>query len=374
MVTCTRRGCGQDFDPAKDTNEGECTFHPGWPVFHEGLKSWSCCDKINRGPPDFLTRARCTPNGHDPALKLAAVTSFDEFLALKGCTTGSHSLEKEAAPVKAEAAVAAPSLDADGKEVYGGVAAPKPTTSTLPPLPPAPTQPLPSESAKPVSTEYVEEQDQPGVLPLKGATCKRRGCGVSWDGESRDGEECRYHPGGPIFHEASKGFSCCKHRTLDFDEFMAIKGCRTGKHLFVGAKQEEKVGGELVECRVDHYQTPREVHVSVFGKGADKEKSKVVFEAEAMHVELLLPASKRFQKTFSLYGPINPETSTFKILGTKCEIILQKADARSWPSVTSLDASLAKNFTASMVFSAGGGRGTTGAKDMVLDEANKARG
>lgn len=109
-----------------------------------------------------------------------------------------------------------------------------------------------------------------------------------------------------------------------------------------------------------------------------------------MHVELFLPAGKRFQKTFALFGPINPETSTFKILGTKCEIVLQKADARSWPSVTSLDPELAKNFTASMVFSAGephvpyfrisiahgpgagGGRGTTGAKEMALDEANKA--
>lgn len=65
---------------------------------------------------------------------------------------------------------------------------------------------------------------------------------------------------------------------------MAIKGCRTGKHLFVGAKKEEKVGGELVECRVDHYQTPREVHVSVFGKAANKETSKVVFEAEAVRI------------------------------------------------------------------------------------------
>ncbi|KAL8293080.1 hypothetical protein RQP46_000774 [Phenoliferia psychrophenolica] len=351
MVTCTRKGCGVDFDPATyQANEGDCKFHPGVPVFHEGLKSWSCCSDTNK-----------------------AVTSFDEFLSLKGCATGSHSSEREVvAPKPAPAAAAPTTLDADGKEVYGQ-AAPAATTSTLPPLPPAPTPTATAlDAVKPVSTEYVEEQDDPELSYVKGATCKRRGCGVSWDGESREGEECRYHPGGPIFHEASKGFSCCKHRTLDFDEFMAIKGCRTGKHLFVGAKKVEQPGGELVECRVDHYQTPREVHVSVFGKGANKDTSKVVFEAEAMHVELFLPASKTFRKTFALYGPINPETSTYKILGTKCEIVLGKADARSWPSVTSLDPELAKNFQSSMVFSAGGGRGTTGAKEAVLDEANKA--
>lgn len=106
----------------------------------------------------------------------------------------------------------------------------------------------------------------------------------------------------PIFHEGSKGYSCCKHRTLDFDEFCAttspyhyllnsftydqvssivsIKGCRTGRHLFVGPKKEDKE--EPVICRCDHYQTPRQVIVSVFGKGADKEASKVVFESETV--------------------------------------------------------------------------------------------
>lgn len=174
---------------------------------------------------------------------------------------------------------------------------------------------------------------------------------------------------------------------------MAIQGCRTGTHLFVGAKKEDKE--ELVDCRVDHYQTPRQVIVSAFGKGADKEKSVVKFEEEAvrlfleccifpgsrcsiypptqMHIDLILPAKKRYTKSFALYGPIDPATSTFKVLGTKVEIVLAKADARSWPSITALDPSLSKNFVAQLAFSAGGGRGTIGSKDMVLDDQNKLR-
>ena len=35
---------------------------------------------------------------------------------------------------------------------------------------------------------------------------------------------------------------------------------------------------QFADCRVDHYQTPNEVHVSVFAKQADKEKSKVTVE------------------------------------------------------------------------------------------------
>lgn len=70
---------------------------------------------------------------------------------------------------------------------------------------------------------------------------------------------------------------------------VAIQGCRTGKHLYVGAKKEDKE--ELVECRVDHYQTPRQVIVSVFGKGADKEVSGVKFEAEAVSLSRFIHSS-----------------------------------------------------------------------------------
>ena len=34
-------------------------------------------------------------------------------------------------------------------------------------------------------------------------------------------------------------------------------------------------------------------------------------------LDLFLPESKRFSKTIDLFGPIDPEASSFKILGTK---------------------------------------------------------
>jgi len=91
-----------------------------------------------------------------------------------------------------------------------------------------------------------------------------------------------------------------------------------------------------------------------------------------MTVDLILPSSKRYTRTFSpLYGPISSSTSTFQILSTKCEITLSKADARSWPMILGDSSGLAGNFVAQLAFSAGGGRGTTGAKEAVLDETNK---
>ena len=55
-----------------------------------------------------------------------------------------------------------------------------------------------------------------------------------------------YHPGAPLFHEGSKGYTCCKRRVLEFDEFMKIEGCKTkDKHLFVGSGKQKVAGAEL---------------------------------------------------------------------------------------------------------------------------------
>jgi hypothetical protein len=37
-------------------------------------------------------------------------------------------------------------------------------------------------------------------------------------------------------------------------------------------------GEEMVVCRIDHYQTLTEVHVSIFAKKANKELSNIKFE------------------------------------------------------------------------------------------------
>ena len=66
----------------------------------------------------------------------------------------------------------------------------------------------------------------------------------------RDGEKCVYHPGQAIFHEGSKGWTCCKRRVLEFDEFMKIEGCEhKGKHLFIGRKHRNGKEEKLMEIR-----------------------------------------------------------------------------------------------------------------------------
>lgn len=73
--------------------------------------------------------------------------------------------------------------------------------------------------------------------------CRRKACGQEYKGGSREDENCVFHPGMPIFHEGSKGYTCCKRRVLEFDEFMKIEGCQTkNRHLFIGSGGKKKAG------------------------------------------------------------------------------------------------------------------------------------
>jgi hypothetical protein len=46
---------------------------------------------------------------------------------------------------------------------------------------------------------------------------------------------------------------------------------------------------------------------------------------------------KRYKNIVQLFGPINTQESTFKILGTKLEVTLVKADGSSWPVLRAED-------------------------------------
>lgn len=114
------------------------------------------------------------------------------------------------------------------------------TTPTTAPRPPADAVPPEDES------------DDPNVPVPVNATCKRRGCDATFTGGSRDDESCVHHPGQALFHEGSKGWTCCKRRVLDFDDFLKIEGCKTKtRHLFVGRKKNNDKEEVLQSVRCD---------------------------------------------------------------------------------------------------------------------------
>ncbi|XP_067288893.1 cysteine and histidine-rich domain-containing protein 1 [Pseudorasbora parva] len=60
--------------------------------------------------------------------------------------------------------------------------------------------------------------------------CYNKGCGQRFDPDKNSDDVCTYHPGVPVFHDALKGWSCCKRRTTDFSDFLSIAGCTKGPH------------------------------------------------------------------------------------------------------------------------------------------------
>uniref|UniRef100_A0A8B9RLA5 Cysteine and histidine-rich domain-containing protein 1 n=1 Tax=Astyanax mexicanus TaxID=7994 RepID=A0A8B9RLA5_ASTMX len=98
--------------------------------------------------------------------------------------------------------------------------------------------------------------------------CYNRGCGQRFDPDRNPEDACTFHPGVPVFHDALKGWSCCKRRTTDFSDFLNIAGCTKGCHNKEKppepVKPEVKSSGEKKELedlkpRFDEYiiQAPK---------------------------------------------------------------------------------------------------------------------
>jgi len=62
-TSCKNKGCKVSFACPESNNE-QCLYHEGAPIFHEGLKYWTCCQR--------------------------KTTDFDAFLDQAGCVTGKH--------------------------------------------------------------------------------------------------------------------------------------------------------------------------------------------------------------------------------------------------------------------------------------------
>ena len=150
------------------------------------------------------------------------------------CTTGVHSTTDlpppmEEKPQEDEAAIAS--------KVAALNASAAPIRAPVQPAQHVPTPPPPPPES---------EDDDPSLEIADGTECRRRTCTSKYkSGASREHEKCVHHPGVPIFHEGSKGYSCCKRRVLEFDQFMSIEGCEEKtKHLFIGSGRKVKPAAE----------------------------------------------------------------------------------------------------------------------------------
>lgn len=72
-------------------------------------------------------------------------------------------------------------------------------------------------------------------------SCKLFGCNKKYTVRSNTDDSCRHHTKPPVFHETAKYWSCCPHKkAYDWESFMEIMGCATGRHSDI------KPGGAVV--------------------------------------------------------------------------------------------------------------------------------
>ncbi|KAK9292846.1 hypothetical protein L1049_020826 [Liquidambar formosana] len=213
-VRCQRIGCDAMFTE-DDNPEGSCTYHDS-PIFHDGMKEWSCCKK----------------RSHD----------FSLFLEIPGCKTGKHTTEK---PVLGKAAprpinpipapASAPATDASSKESCSRCRQGFFCSDHGSQAREMNSKPLNAAAGGPV--ESLTDVQEGSSVPVKKIidinepqTCRNKGCGKTFKEKDNHDTACNYHPGPAVFHDRMRGWKCCDIHVKEFDEFMSIPPCTQGWH------------------------------------------------------------------------------------------------------------------------------------------------
>jgi len=232
-------------------------------------------------------------------------------MQIPGCASGKHLPEVTSVPTKPPV-MASKAADKDETEVYKSL--------------PAPLIHATIQKLEPVKKEV--EDDLPDAPIAINTLCKRTGCSAKYVDESSRTERCDYHPGVPVFHEGSKGYSCCK-MVGDFEQFLSLPGCTNGKHRFTETPRDTAV----LECRHDWYQMGANVVLNIYAKGVVKEKVHILFEEKRVYVQLAFKDGQSYSKDFNLSGCIQAENSKYEVLSTKVEIKMPKAVGVSWQTL-----------------------------------------
>ena len=221
MVRCTNYGCYKWYKP-EENGPTACRYHTAPPVFHDASKGWSCCQKWE-----------CVV-----AVRRRRVYDWDEFHKIEGCTVGPHCCEQKTESFAPSPTVAA--INAAVQNSAAPVATVNEGTAAVPAAPAAPVvrsieefnrqnpdAPTLEKSIK----ETVTEKPKPVAMKDGKAMCLHMGCNQWYKPEENVEGACHYHKGSPVFHDGEKYWSCCpQKKVLDFDAFMKIPGCMTGKH------------------------------------------------------------------------------------------------------------------------------------------------
>lgn len=158
--------------------------------------------------------------------------------------------------------------------------------------------------------------------------CYNRGCGQTYDPNENNEDSCRHHPGEPYFHDAYKGWTCCNKKSVDFTEFLNIKGCTLAKH-----SNEKPPETEKPQKPVEEYEEPVQEVRAPIRQALERpsfespftEVSPSVVPALKEAIDSLVP--KKASKTAVKDGPIEiPIGTNCKNGGCNCKYSSPEAE------------------------------------------------
>jgi len=305
-LQCYNKGCGKKFQEA-DNNAEACQYHSGAPIFHDADKKWSCCNKRSK--------------------------DFTAFLGMPGCTVGRHNgirPQEESKPPQPATPAPAPQRN-PLPERRARPSPDAPQTALVPTVTASLKALLAKEQAE--SSEKHEEDIDPATGVKRGEPCKRNGCKQTYADASSSLEQCRHHPGGPVFHEGLKYWSCCGKKTTDFTEFLAQRGCTVDSHLWADQKRAEHTA-----CRYDWHQTGAHVCVTVYAKGAVPPRCAFRLSPTRLSLALTHQRCRGFDLDLTLAGIVEPAQSSVTLAASKVEVKMKKAELVTWARLALDDA------------------------------------
>ena len=194
---CKNNGCKKKYSESENNNDA-CCFHPGLPIFHDCKKGWTCCQVI--------------------------VYDWDEFQKIKGCQVGPH-VPKDLNQVKPndQSEFFQSKTVTDAQQSLVNVESEvKPVVKSIDEF----------NSTQKEIQESKTEIPKSIIITASGKyKCSNKGCNKEYTEEENIESSCSFHSGQPIFHDLKKYWSCCKKETWDWDEFVKLPTCQTGKHV-----------------------------------------------------------------------------------------------------------------------------------------------
>lgn len=194
---CRNPGCKKKYHETENHPEA-CRHHSGKPIFHDLKKGWTCCNKIAYDWDEFEKIEPCAVGHHTDKDPFSAQTGQDQFYKSNTVAYAQQSLDKQEAPkIK--------TIEEYNREQ--------------------------EELQKKKEAEAAAKDKQIFVTSSGKYKCTNKGCLKEYDPNENGDGACKYHPGEPVFHDVKKTWTCCKVETWDWDEFMKIPQCTTGKHV-----------------------------------------------------------------------------------------------------------------------------------------------